>query len=40
MELEFDTESKMGFGREITHIEGDRNLVVNKMSRVFKKGVL
>ena len=40
MELEFDTEDKMSFGREIIHVEGDRNLVVNKMTRVFNKGVM
>jgi len=40
MELEFDTKDKMSFGREIIHVEGDRNLVVNKMTRVFNKGVM
>ncbi|KAJ8421284.1 LOW QUALITY PROTEIN: hypothetical protein Cgig2_023856 [Carnegiea gigantea] len=40
MELEFDAESKMSFGREIIHGESDRNLVVNKKSTVFNKGVL
>ena len=38
--MEFDTESRMGFGREIIHGKGDRNMVVNKMSRVFNKGIL
>ncbi|KAJ8421081.1 hypothetical protein Cgig2_025042 [Carnegiea gigantea] len=33
MELEFDAESRMDFGREISHGEGDRNLVVNKISK-------
>ena len=40
MELEFDTEDKRSFGRVIIHVEGDRNLVVNKMTRVFNKGVM
>ena len=40
MKLEFDTEDKMSFGREIIHIEGDRNLVVNKITRVFNKCVM
>ncbi|KAJ8422947.1 LOW QUALITY PROTEIN: hypothetical protein Cgig2_032385 [Carnegiea gigantea] len=40
MELEFDTESRIGFGREIIHGKGDRNMVMNKMSRVFNKGIL
>lgn len=40
MELEFDTEDKMSFGREIIYVEGDRNLVVNKMIRVFNEGVM
>ncbi|KAJ8441463.1 hypothetical protein Cgig2_008724 [Carnegiea gigantea] len=40
IEFELDTKSRMHFGREITHDEGNRNLIVNKMSRVFNKCVL
>ena len=36
LKLEFDTEHKMSFRREIIDNEGDRNLVMNKMSKVYK----
>ena len=40
IELGFDTKAKMSFGRETIDHDGGKNLVVNKMSKVYKKGVV